>query len=104
MRCWSAMMALGCSVVIVLSAHGLQPDKDKRGPAKENPRCVIETSMGTIKIELYQDKAPVTVENFLKYVDAKHYDGVIFHRVIADFMIQGGGFEPGLKDKKGKFA
>jgi cyclophilin family peptidyl-prolyl cis-trans isomerase len=65
-----------------------------------NPVVVMETSMGTIKIELYADKAPLTVKNFLRYTDDKHYDGLIFHRVIANFMVQGGGFEPGLKEKK----
>ena len=56
--------------------------------------------MGPIKIELFEDLAPITVKNFLQYVDDKFYDGTIFHRVIADFMIQGGGFAPGLKVKK----
>jgi cyclophilin family peptidyl-prolyl cis-trans isomerase len=65
-----------------------------------NPVVVMETNFGTIKIELYQDKAPITVKNFLAYVDAKYYDGLIFHRVIEDFMIQGGGFEPGMKKEK----
>ena len=65
-----------------------------------NPVVVVETSMGTIKIELFQDKAPITVKNFLTYVDAKHYDGLIFHRVIPNFMVQGGGMEPGMKEKK----
>lgn len=65
-----------------------------------NPVVAVETSMGTFKVELFEDKAPETVKNFLKYVDDKHYDGTIFHRVISDFMIQGGGFEPGLKEKK----
>ncbi|HXG08448.1 MAG TPA: peptidylprolyl isomerase [Gemmataceae bacterium] len=68
--------------------------------ADKNPVVIMETSMGTIKIELFADKAPITVKNFLDYVDAKFYDGTIFHRVIPDFMIQGGGFEPGLKEKK----
>src|SRR4051812_46354698 len=68
----------------------------------KNPVVVMETSMGTIKIELYEKKAPVTVKNFLDYVEAKHYDGLIFHRVIPDFMIQGGGMEPGLKERRGK--
>jgi peptidyl-prolyl cis-trans isomerase B (cyclophilin B) len=63
---------------------------------------VIETSHGVIEAELYPDKAPVTVANFLAYVDAGHYDGLIFHRVIPTFMIQGGGFEPGMKQKKTK--
>ena len=65
-----------------------------------NPVVVMKTSKGTIKIELNAEKAPVTVQNFLKYVEDKHYDGTIFHRVIKDFMIQGGGMEPGLKEKK----
>jgi cyclophilin family peptidyl-prolyl cis-trans isomerase len=64
-----------------------------------NPQMVMETSMGTVKIELFQDKAPVSVANFLKYVDNQHYDGTIFHRVIPDFMIQGGGMRPDLKEK-----
>jgi peptidyl-prolyl cis-trans isomerase B (cyclophilin B) len=68
--------------------------------ADKNPVVVMETSKGTIKIELYQDKAPGTVKNFLQYVEDKHYDGLIFHRVIPTFMIQGGGFEPGMKEKK----
>lgn len=65
-----------------------------------NPVVVVETNHGSFKIELFEDKAPITVKNFLKYVEDKHYDGLIFHRVIADFMIQGGGFEPGMKEKK----
>lgn len=67
--------------------------------AQQNPVVVIETSKGTIKAELYGEKAPVTVRNFLSYVDKKHYDGTIFHRVIEDFMIQGGGFTPEMKEK-----
>jgi cyclophilin family peptidyl-prolyl cis-trans isomerase len=65
-----------------------------------NPVVVMETSMGTIKIELFEDKAPVSVKNFLTYVEDKHYDGLIFHRVISNFMIQGGGFSPGMKQEK----
>jgi cyclophilin family peptidyl-prolyl cis-trans isomerase len=68
--------------------------------ADKNPVVVIDTSLGTIKVELYQDKAPGTVKNFLQYVEDKHYDGVVFHRVISNFMIQGGGFEPGMKERK----
>lgn len=66
----------------------------------KNPQVVMETSSGKVTIELYADKAPISVKNFLQYVDDKHYDGTIFHRVIADFMIQGGGFEPGMGEKK----
>jgi cyclophilin family peptidyl-prolyl cis-trans isomerase len=68
--------------------------------ADKNPVVVMETNKGTIKIELFADKSPVTVKNFLSYVDDKFYDNTIFHRVISDFMIQGGGFEPGLKEKE----
>src|SRR5262245_36639779 len=68
--------------------------------AADKPVVVMETSLGTIKIELDDEKAPATVKNFLQYVDDKFYDGTIFHRVIPNFMIQGGGFEPGMREKK----
>ncbi|MBY0229905.1 MAG: peptidylprolyl isomerase [Gemmataceae bacterium] len=61
-----------------------------------NPIIEIKTSKGTIKAELFEDKASKTVKNFLQYVKDKHYDGTIFHRVISDFMIQGGGFTKGF--------
>ncbi len=61
------------------------------GFAAENPRVLMKTSKGDIVIELFADKAPITVKNFLSYVDNKFYDGTIFHRVIKGFMIQGGG-------------
>ncbi len=64
-----------------------------------NPKVVLETSKGKIVLELYPDKAPETVKNFLSYVDAKFYDGMIFHRVIPKFMIQGGGFTTDMKRK-----
>lgn len=60
---------------------------------------ILHTNHGDIKIELHAEKAPKTVENFLNYVRSGHYDGTIFHRVINDFMIQGGGFEPGMNQK-----
>jgi peptidyl-prolyl cis-trans isomerase B (cyclophilin B) len=59
----------------------------------------IETNKGTIRVELDEAKAPVSAKNFLDYVDAGHYDGTVFHRVIPGFMIQGGGFEPGMRQK-----
>ncbi|MEO8056967.1 MAG: peptidylprolyl isomerase [Burkholderiales bacterium] len=59
----------------------------------------LETSKGTIRIELDEVKAPISSKNFLDYVDAGHYNGTVFHRVIPGFMIQGGGFEPGMKQK-----
>ncbi len=63
------------------------------------PVVAIDTSMGTIKAELWPDKSPVTVRNFLRYVDEKHYDGTIFHRVKPRFMVQGGGFTPAMAEK-----
>jgi len=59
----------------------------------------MTTSEGTIRIELDDAKAPASTENFLAYVRAGHYDGTVFHRVIKGFMVQGGGFEPGMKQK-----
>ncbi len=69
---------------------------------KTNPKVIMKTSMGDITIELYPDKAPITVENFFSYVDEKFYDGTIFHRVMKGFMIQGGGLTPELTQKTAK--
>jgi len=60
----------------------------------------FETSLGTFTIELYQREAPISVENFLRYVDDKHFDGTIFHRVIPGFVIQGGGLNPDMTQRK----
>lgn len=68
-------------------------------PAVAGPRVNLETSLGTIVLELDEDKAPVTVANFLQYVRNGFYDGTIFHRVIDNFMIQGGGFTEDLRQK-----
>lgn len=65
-----------------------------------NPKVVVETSEGKFTIELWADKAPVTVENFLRYTDDKFYDGTIFHRVIDNFMIQGGGMTADMRQKE----
>ncbi|MDD8020519.1 MAG: peptidylprolyl isomerase [Acidobacteriota bacterium] len=67
-----------------------------------NPKVLMKTSKGDIVIELYPEKAPVTVENFLAYVNDKFYDGTIFHRVIKGFMIQGGGLTSEMKTKAEK--
>lgn len=68
-------------------------------PLLASPKVLLETNQGNISIELYPEKAPATVENFLRYVDEGFYNGTIFHRVINSFMIQGGGFDENL-DKK----
>ena len=67
---------------------------------ENNPVVVMETSEGSVQIELWADKAPISVKNFLRYVDDGFFDGTIFHRVITDFMIQGGGMTPDMKQKK----
>ncbi|EZP33485.1 peptidylprolyl isomerase [Pseudomonas sp. RIT288] len=64
----------------------------------------LTTNYGDIVIELDAEKAPITVANFLEYVKAGHYENVVFHRVIKGFMIQGGGFQPGMQEKKDKRA
>ncbi len=68
----------------------------------ENPKVLMKTSMGDITIELFPDKAPLTVKNFLSYVEEKFYDGTIFHRVISGFMIQGGGLTADMVEKSTK--
>lgn len=65
----------------------------------ENPKVVMNTSHGEIVIELFEKESPITVANFLSYVDKKFYDGTIFHRVIPNFMIQGGGFTADMGEK-----
>ena len=80
------------SIVIVLAVSFAAIGSD-------NPRVALETSKGKILLEMYTDKAPQTVKNFLGYVDTGYYDGTIFHRVIPDFMIQGGGFTAEMKKK-----
>jgi cyclophilin family peptidyl-prolyl cis-trans isomerase len=70
--------------------------------AAANPQVEFDTTAGKIRVELYPDAAPKTVANFLDYVKAKHYDGTQFHRVIAGFMIQGGGYTADFKEKPTK--
>ena len=70
------------------------------GVQSSNPLVVLETSKGNITIELYPDKSPITVENFLGYVRSGFYNGTIFHRVIRRFAVQGGGFTPDLVEKE----
>ncbi|HWP57973.1 MAG TPA: peptidylprolyl isomerase [Candidatus Acidoferrales bacterium] len=68
-------------------------------PKTRNPTVLMTTSKGDIRIELFADRAPITVKNFLSYVGEKFYDGLIFHRVIPGFMIQGGGFDAAMRQK-----
>jgi cyclophilin family peptidyl-prolyl cis-trans isomerase len=94
--------------VILLASCSKQPDKGGTEPPDDpdrpNPVVLVDTSLGEFKVELFASKAPKTVKNFLDYVDDKFYDGTIFHRVMPNFMIQGGGFLPGMREKPVKAA
>tara|TARA_R110001592_G_scaffold126336_1_gene337391 strand:- start:4548 stop:5120 length:573 start_codon:yes stop_codon:yes gene_type:complete len=81
-----------CSLLLTPAAMAQQN-------AVPNPQVVIKTSEGDITLRLFRDKAPLTVDNFLAYVDAGFYNGTVFHRVIPDFMIQGGGMLPDMTEK-----
>jgi peptidyl-prolyl cis-trans isomerase B (cyclophilin B) len=91
-------VAFAATLVGTVAATAQQPTTG----ANVSNVVVIETSKGTIKVELYPDKAPITVKNFLAYVDDKHYDDLIFHRVIKGFMVQGGGMDKNMQQKKTK--
>ena len=94
------------AAVLVLGSASLSaqpaPTPAPAPAAKTYPRVSLETSKGKIVIEVYPDKAPLTVANFLQYVKSGFYDGVIFHRVIPDFMVQTGGFTPAMEQKPTK--
>ena len=91
-RLLKGIVASLCSALMLtfsLAAHALP----------NNPRVVLETDLGSVELVLFADKAPVTVENFLSYVDSGFYDGTIFHRVIPGFMAQGGGYTFDFQEK-----
>lgn len=91
----SVARGLLCSIVIaVISLSGILAAR------AENPRVMLETSLGDIEVELFEKEAPITVENFLKYVKKGHYNGTIFHRIIQDFVVQGGGLEENMKERE----
>lgn len=93
-------------IAVVIGGGFLVHWVTRGGPSGPNPQVVMETSEGTIKIELFQNKAPISVKNFLDYVDEKFYDGTIFHRVVklgpgtGIGVIQGGGYLPGMREKR----
>jgi peptidyl-prolyl cis-trans isomerase B (cyclophilin B) len=93
------MVGLGAVMALLALTVGIASADTTK---KVNPVVVLETSKGIIEVELNEAKAPVSSKNFLDYVDSKFFDGLIFHRVIADFMVQGGGFTPDMSQKQGK--
>jgi peptidyl-prolyl cis-trans isomerase A (cyclophilin A) len=98
MRGASIFLSLTAALLLTLPACSHAGNEPKGG----GPVVLMSTSLGDIKIELYEKDAPETVKNFLTYVNDKFYDGTIFHRVIAGFMIQGGGFTPEMQQKQTK--
>ena len=90
------------NLALALAAAFLLAATLKGETAVKNPSVVMKTSLGSVTIELYADKAPETVKNFLQYVNDKFYDGTVFHRVIDGFMIQGGGFSSDKAQKPTK--
>ena len=99
-------LVLSLLAAVCLTAVGARAEEPAASSeSAQEPDMVyvtLATTKGDILLELNNAKAPISVENFLGYVDDKFYDGTIFHRVIDGFMIQGGGFTPDMKDKKGK--
>jgi peptidyl-prolyl cis-trans isomerase A (cyclophilin A) len=85
------LLSLGSALIGVVNGAA--------GPASKNPVVVLQTSVGDIKVELFPDKAPITVKNFLDYARIGFYNNTIFHRVVRGFVIQGGGVTPALKEK-----
>lgn len=100
----SVTLCMGLSVMLPLTATASSNSTNSQGKTNmsTSPRVKLETSMGDIVIELDAAKAPKTAANFVDYVKDGFYNGTVFHRVMDGFMIQGGGFEPGLKQKPTK--
>lgn len=89
------LLSLSRRALVLVAGLALAP----LSHAADAPRVLFKTNAGDFTVEVYPDKAPKTVENFLQYVRDKHYDGTIFHRVIPNFMVQGGGYDKNYKEK-----
>jgi len=98
MKSLASIATLAVIVLVLVPGCSAASDKDK----ETSPVVILTTSLGVIKIELDQEKAPISVENFLGYVDDGFFDGTIFHRVIPNFMVQGGGMTANGAQKKTK--
>jgi peptidyl-prolyl cis-trans isomerase A (cyclophilin A) len=100
---WLSVLVAFALTASVAGAAARKRVKASRAPAAassaKGPVVALKTSMGIIRVQLDPAKAPASTENFLKYVDAKFYDGTVFHRVIPGFMVQGGGLTADLKEK-----
>lgn len=89
----------GCAAILLSVGLMSLSAAQAQTPSEAEPLVKLETNFGSVTLKLFPEKAPVTVANFLSYVDAGHYDGTVFHRVIPNFMIQGGGFDSDYVEK-----
>jgi len=94
---WRRLARLWPGVALAAAAGAQAGEQAQTAPAQQRPLVRIETDLGTITVELYPQRAPRTVTNFLALVDDGFYDGLVFHRVIAGFMVQAGGFDADMK-------
>ena len=102
-RLWMFLILIIVVVVAAAAYYFVISGEDDRENQTGNPIAVINTSMGIIKVELYEGEMPITCENFIKLVNDGFYDGLIFHRILDDFMIQGGGFTPDFQKKQSPY-
>ena len=99
-RCWVAVAVLTFSPLLCVVGRAAAEGAEQTSKAAgTHPHVLIKTSKGSITVELFPDRAPKTVENFLRYVDDQFYDDTIFHRVIEGMIVQGGGYTPELEKK-----
>jgi cyclophilin family peptidyl-prolyl cis-trans isomerase len=96
----ACVLALALGATGAAAGPGVTPAAKKAMRDASNPVVLMTTTLGDVTIELFKKEAPKTVDNFLAYTKSKHYDGTIFHRVIPNFMIQGGGFDKDMKQKE----
>jgi len=89
----------GCAAILLSVGLMSLGAAQAQAPSEAEPLVKLETNFGSVTLKLFPERAPVTVANFLSYVDAGHYDGTVFHRVIPNFMIQGGGFDSDYVEK-----
>jgi len=94
-----AGVLIGMTVSVFATNENVSATTTEKSVEEKNPMVIMKTSKGDITIELFEKEAPESVKNFLQYVDDGHYDGTIFHRVISNFMIQGGGFTADMQQK-----
>jgi peptidyl-prolyl cis-trans isomerase B (cyclophilin B) len=96
---WTASLLIVLALQVAPKPSPVVPPPVVLEPAPGNPVAVISTSMGDITVELFKDRAPVSVENFLRYATEGFYPGTIFHRVVKNFVVQGGGYLEGMVEK-----